>query len=109
VSGDDRTHVGQRLRCLEHCALHRRTITLTCPACGRARRLDAVALWWLFRRKRWDDRLPAAYRRFRCAACAGTGRIVRPRGAITRDPPDDDQPPYPDRPTWRRLVSRYRS
>lgn len=103
------THVGQRLHCLQHCALHRRTILLTCPACRAERRFDAVALWWLFERKRWDDRLPAAYRRFRCAACSAAGRTVRPRGAITHDRPDARQPPYPDKATWRRLVSRYRS
>ncbi|WP_267414278.1 hypothetical protein [Sphingomonas sp. GC_Shp_4] len=42
--GDELTHVGQKLRTLQHCALHRRTIKLTCTACERERRFDAVAL-----------------------------------------------------------------
>ena len=107
---DDRTHVGQRLGCLEHCALHRRTIKLTCPACGHVRRLDAVALWWLYERRGWSDALPGAYARLYCAACrANGGRKVRPRTEITREPPDAEQGPYPDERTWKRLVSRYRS
>lgn len=106
---DDRTHIGRRLACLEHCALHRRTIRLTCPRCGAERRFDAVALWWLFHRKGWNDRLPDAGRRFRCTRCDGAGHLPRPAVAITREPPDAEQPPYPDERTWRRLVSRYRS
>ena len=55
---DAHDHVGRRLRTLEQCALHKRTLRLTCPACGRSRVMDAAALWWLFRRKGWDDALP---------------------------------------------------
>lgn len=110
VEDDTRTHTGQRLRCLEHCALHRRTIKLTCPSCGHVRRLDAVALWWLFSKRGWNDGLPRAYRKLYCEACLVTkGRVFRPVAEITRDPPDERQPPYPDERDWRRLVSRYRS
>jgi len=106
---DDLTHIGQRLSCLQLCALYRRTITATCPACGDVRRLDAVALWWLFERRGWDDRLPGAFRRLTCQPCRDNGRKVHRRAEITRDVPDLDQPPYPDQRTWRRIVSRYRS
>ncbi|MFS0771208.1 hypothetical protein [Sphingomonas sp. 1P08PE] len=108
--GDDRTHVGQKLGCLEHCALHRRTITLSCPGCQHVRRYDAVALWWMFERRGWNDRLPGAYRRLYCNACLVTaGRKIQPIAEITRDRPDPEQPPYPDDRTWKLLVSRYRS
>lgn len=109
AAGDDRTHTEARLGCLEHCALHRRTIVMTCPRCRSVRRFDAVALWWLFRRRGWNDGVPEARRRFHCAACRRSGRTSRPALEITREPPDADQPPYPDRATWNRLVSRYRS
>lgn len=101
---------GRPLRTLEFCALYRRTIRLTCPACQRERRMDAVALWWWFERKGWDDDVPGAYRRLYCAACRERdGKVVRPRAVITREPPDERQPPYPDKAAWNRLVGRYRS
>ncbi|WP_267395389.1 MULTISPECIES: hypothetical protein [unclassified Sphingomonas] len=108
--GDELTHVGQRLRTLQHCALHRRTIKLTCSACQRERRFDAVALWWMYECKGWNDRLPGALRRLYCEACrASAGKVVRPEVEITREQPDEKRPPYPDQRTWRKLVSRYRS
>jgi RNase P subunit RPR2 len=108
--GDDLTHIGQRLRSLEHCALHRRTIKLTCPTCQHERRFDAVALWWLYEQRGWNDHLPRAYRRLYCEAClVKLHRVVRPIAEITRDKPDAEQPPYPEERTWKKLVSRYRS
>lgn len=109
MATEDRDHLDRQMRTLEHCALYRRTIELTCPQCRRVRRIDAVALWWLFERSGWDDRLPAAFHRFVCRNCVKGGRGVRLAAQITRDRPDEDQPPYPDAGTWRRLVSRYRS
>lgn len=107
---DGWTHIGERLRCLEHCALHRRTIKLTCPSCGHVRLLDAVALWWMFKHRGWNDALPGAYRRLYCDACLVTdGRKHRPVAEITREQPDASQPPYPNERDWKRLVSRYRS
>jgi hypothetical protein len=110
ANGDDLDHAERRLRTLQHCALHRRTIRLTCPICGHVRSFDAVALWWMYERRGWDDALPGAYRRMYCTACKSKrDAVVRPRAEITRDRPDDRQPPYPDEATWKRLVSRYRS
>ncbi len=102
-------HINRKLRNLEHCALHRGTITVTCKQCQRIRRFDAVALWWLFQRRGWDDGLPDAARRFRCSSCPKTGRRGIVDWQITRDRADDDQPPFPDESTWKRLVARYRS
>lgn len=107
---DAHDHVGRRLRTLEQCALHKRTLRLTCPTCGRSRVMDAAALWWLFRRKGWDDALPGVANRLCCEPCRdGRKAVVRPRWAVTRDEPEGPQPPHPDRHDWRRLVSRYRS
>lgn len=102
-------HVGRRLRTLEQCALHRRTLRLTCPGCSRVRRLDAIPLWWLFRRHGWDDDLPGAMRRLCCQACRDQGRVVRPRHMVTREQPEGHQPPYPSEHEWKKVVSRYRS
>lgn len=102
-------HVGRKLRTLEQCALHRRTFRLTCPACERVRRLDAVPLWWLFVKRGWNDTLPQAIGRLCCEPCRAGGRLVRPRFVVTREQPEGPQPPYPDRHEWKRVVSRYRS
>ena len=107
--GDERTYIGERLSCLQHCALHRRTIQLTCPSCRHVRRLDAVALWWTFERQGWNGELPGAYRRLYCEACLVT---VTEDHAVGRDHPrhaDAHQPPYQGESAWWRAVSRYRS
>lgn len=106
---DDSSDADAKLGRLEDCALRRRTIRLTCPRCRNVRRYDAVALWWLFQRRRWSDEVPACTARFRCSRCSSLGRAQRPRLEITRDQPDAEQPPYPDERVWKRLVARYRS
>jgi hypothetical protein len=62
----DRDHLGRKLSTLRLCALFHRTIILRCTRCGHSRKLDAIALWWLFEGKRWDDDLREARRRFYC-------------------------------------------
>jgi len=107
---DQVNHVGARLTTLLLCALYRRTIVLTCQLCGQARRVDAVALWWFYRQRMWDDRLPAGIGRLYCRHChAARGIKAAYHFEITRDPPDAEQPPYPDEREWRRVTSRYRS
>jgi hypothetical protein len=104
-----RDHVNRKLRCLLHCALHQRTINLTCPQCNRTRRFDAVPLWWFFERRGQDDAIPAVFGRFYCRICRKAGQKIRPRWEITDDPIDAKQPPYPDRYEWKRQINRYRS
>ena len=107
---DGRDHLGGRLRTLEECALHKRTVRATCPSCGRVRVFDAVALWWLFKKRGWDQQVPGAVRvRLRCEACGDGGSRIRPRLEITREQPTGPQPPFPTSSEWRRIVSRYRS
>lgn len=107
--GPEYDHVNRKLRTLQECALHRRTVEITCPQCQHVRRFDAVALWWLFARKSWDDGVPGAVARLYCERCKNSGRVVRPRHLITRNRPDAHQPPYPDESTWKKLVARFRS
>lgn len=108
-TGADHDHVGRRLRTLEECALHKRTVRLTCPKCGHVRILDAVSLWWLFHQRRWDGTLALVGRRLCCSSCQVRGHVQRPQLMIGRDPPTGAPLPYPDAATWKRLVSRYRS
>jgi hypothetical protein len=102
-------HVGRRLRSLEQCALHKRTLRLTCPRCGHVRVIDAVCLWWMFHRRGWDGALPSAAARLCCAFCRERGATARPRITVGRDAPTGEALPYPDEATWKKLVSRYRS
>lgn len=102
-------HINRKLGCLLHCAFHHRTIRLDCPRCGWVRRFDAAPLWWFFERRHEDDAIPAVQRRFCCRACRKAGVVVRPRLAITTEPLDAEQPPYPDEREWKRQVRRYRS
>ena len=102
-------HLDRKLRCLLHCALHQRTIRLTCPRCHRVRRFDAVALWWFFERRHEDDAIPDVFRRFYCSVCKRADVVVRPHHEITTEQPDPDQPPYPSESEWKRQISRYRS
>lgn len=102
-------HVGRRLRTLEQCALHKRTLRLSCTRCDHVRVIDAVCLWWLFNRRGWDDGLDAVAGHLRCARCHDDGTTTRPRITVGREPPTGEALPYPDEATWKRLVSRYRS
>jgi hypothetical protein len=103
-------HVGRRLKTLEQCALHKRTLRLTCPKCSNVRVLDAVSLWWLFNRSGWEDTLVAVRLRLCCAACREReGSVVRPHLIVGREAPTGDPIPYPDASAWKKLVSRYRS
>ena len=109
VNDAEYDHVNRKLRTLEQCALYRRTIEVMCRRCSRIKRFDAVALWWLFQRRGWDGSLRDAAKRFRCSSCPRTGFSDAIRLQITRGRLDEDQPPYPDAATWKRLVARYRS
>jgi hypothetical protein len=108
---DDRDHLGRRITTLMECALHRRSIRLSCRACPHVRVLDAVPLWYLFDRKGWSGFLREVPRRFYCARCweDRQRRSPGPQLEITTEVALPPQFSYPDRRTWKRLVSRYRS
>lgn len=108
---DDRDHVGRRIDTLMQCALHRRTLRLSCRACPHVRLLDAVPVWYLFERKGWCGFLSEVPRRFYCSRCwlERSRKASAPRLEITCDPFAGAQFPYPSEREWKRFVSRYRS
>ena len=97
----------RRLTHLQFLALHRWNLRVTC-GCGRTAVFDGLALWWLFARKGWSDRLRDVPGRLACLICRkGGGQPERPTCERTRDPPTVLLP-LPDEREWKRLVSRYR-
>ena len=99
-------------RYITDCALFHENIRVRCRRCGRSKIFSGYALWWLFERKRWDDSLKIAGRRFRCSnlrcASAARGRLGVEL-TVTRDDPTGPQPSLPDERAWKRLVNRNRS
>jgi hypothetical protein len=98
-------------RHITDCALYHENLRVTCPRCGNSKVFSSHALWWLFHKRRWDDALRSAGRRFRCLVCDGARGQARATAAltITRDNPTGPQPPMPDEREWKRLVNRQRS
>jgi hypothetical protein len=99
-------------RHITDCALFGANVRVTCRQCRSAKIFRGYALWWLFHRKRWDDSLQTAGRRFRCSNCCYNQIGRRFRGvdlSVTEEEPTGPQPPMPDRYVWKRLVNRHRS
>lgn len=80
-------------------------IRATCRGCRHASIFDPHALWWLFQRKGWDDRLKAAASRFRCIRCGKTGADL----VLVREMPTVATLPLPPENEWKRAISRFRS
>ena len=99
-------------RHITDCALFHENLRVKCRRCPNEKIFSGYALWWLFHRKRWDDSLRVAGRRFRCTRCSyeATGRSrSRVELSLTRDEATGPQPPMPDEREWKRLVNRTRS
>lgn len=111
ASAPDRDRLGRKLDTLMHCALHRRTLRLSCRSCPHVRLRAAVLVWFLFERKGWSGLMWDVPKRFFCGRCMTERlRMVRsPRVQVTEERPGTEQFPYPDDRTWKRLISRYRS
>ncbi|WP_157216078.1 hypothetical protein [Flavisphingomonas formosensis] len=99
-----------RLTHIQHVALYRKNLRLTCPRCGVSKIHNGAHLWWLFQQKRWDDSMRVVPLRFRCGNCfqQGHGRI-RPKVEIVEEDETGPQFPAPDEREWRRMISRFRS
>lgn len=96
-----------RLTHLQFLALYRWNVRVSCT-CGRTAVFHGGALWWLFERNGWSDRLQDAPKRFTCEICRSGGRRGLPRLQKTRD--EATRPlKMPDEREWKRLVSRYRA
>jgi hypothetical protein len=79
-------------------------LRLVCRGCRRSRILNAHAVWYLFERRRWIDRLGDVPKRFRCADCGRKGPSVEPVHAE----PDDHTLPLPPTSEWKRELRRRR-
>lgn len=105
----ERDHIGRTLRTLEQCALHRRSLRLTCRRCRSVGVMDAVP----FGGSSIDAAGPTIWRAPRRASPARSARDAGHRSAspaieVDRDQPEGPQPSYPDERKWKRLVPRYR-
>jgi hypothetical protein len=98
------------LRSVTDLALRHWNVRLTCERCGTQRVIHGAAMWKLFDRKRWDDHIASAARRFHCAYCRKQdGSLVRPKLAKTKDDPTGAALELPSDYEWKKLVARYRS
>lgn len=85
-------------------------VCLACPVCGHRRVFDPYAIWWLFERRGWSDRLADVPKRFVCTKCVIARRRVRPLLTIEpTSPPTDDTLERPSEQEWKRVISRQRS
>ncbi|AUW59456.1 hypothetical protein C1T17_16530 [Sphingobium sp. SCG-1] len=86
------------------------TLKPVCGTCGHHALFDPHGLWWLFERKRWDDRLTLAAKRFRCIPCLEKRgqRVRRASLYLVKDAPTTLLP-LPDEREWKRALSRFRS
>jgi hypothetical protein len=86
------------------------TVKLTCKVCGHFHVFDPHALWWLFERRYWDNRIREIGRRFYCARCLTKGKKVKlPKAELVKEEPTGPQPPMPDEDVWRRHLKRQRT
>ena len=91
-------------------AVRHMTVQLSCPRCGHAAHFDPHAMWWLFERKGWNDRIGQVVRHFFCSTCRSqTSTRVRPHIALLDVSVPVDTPlqmPTPE--AWKRMLSRRR-
>lgn len=92
-------------RSLHDVALRGWPVQLACRQCTHRAIFDPYALWWLFERRRWSDRLGIVSRRFYCTRC---GHRL-PQLAVVDDPPTDTTLHRPPQDVWRASVKRRRT
>ncbi len=88
-------------------ACRHRTVKVSCH-CGNVGIFDPHALWRLFERKGWNDKLPAVRKRMRCLQCY---YAKRKRTLATLELTSEDhtrQLPMPDIMEWKRQLRRRR-
>jgi len=86
-------------------------IKVRCTACGHSAIFDPHALWWLFQRRGWDDRLTEASKRFYCSACLSKKqcRVHRAQIDLIRETVTVHGLAMPDEASWKRALNRFRS
>lgn len=95
------------IRDLFDAAVRHNTIQVSCR-CGNVGIFDPHALWYLFERRGWNDRLPDVACRMRCLQCYYAKRKRTPATLeLTRVDPTR-QLPMPDIIEWKRQLRRRR-
>jgi len=98
------------LRDLFDTAVRGRSIKLTCRRCGHVSVLNAHALWWLFHRNGWSDRLADVQKRCTCMICwyRLKEKVRRPSLELVHDEPTETRLPMPSELDWKRELRRRR-
>ena len=91
-------------------AVRQRRVRLTCAKCRHVTVFDAVALWWLFERKGWQDRFKDVRKRCVCLLCLHERglKIRYPELELVGDPPTETRLPLPSEIEWKRELRRRR-
>lgn len=91
-------------------AAHKLNLRVTCRRCKHWRVFDAAALWWLFRRKRWNDHLGSVKHRFFCGVCwnALVERVRNPTIELVDEDPTGELLPMPSEYDWKQEARRRR-
>ena len=88
-------------------AVRHRTIKASCQ-CGNVGIFDPHALWYLFERKGWNDKLPAVRKRMRCLQCYAAKRKRTLAALELCDENHTRQLPMPQISEWKRQLRRRR-
>ena len=95
------------IRDLFDAAVRHNTIKVSCR-CGNVGIFDPHALWWLFERRGWNDRLGDVQRRMRCLQCYAAKRKRTPAAIELSNENHTRQLPMPDVSEWKRQLRRRR-
>lgn len=88
-------------------AVRHHTIKVSC-GCGNVGIFDPHALWWLFERKGWNDKLGAVRQRMRCLQCYAAKRKRTLAALELCYENHTRQLPMPDIIEWKRQLRRRR-
>ena len=88
-------------------AVRHHTIKVSC-GCGNVGIFDPHALWYLFERKGWNDKLSAVRKRMRCLQCYAAKRKRTLAALELCDENHTRQLPMPDLIEWKRQLRRRR-
>jgi hypothetical protein len=92
------------IRDLFDAAAHGYNVKLSCGGCRRVEVLNRFAIWWLFRKRGWRDRLADVPARFRCGGCSRKA----PRLDLVHEEPTASAFPVPEEREWKHELRRRR-
>jgi len=104
----DEQYYRRQLSGLFECAAFHRQVLATCR-CAHRGIFDPHQLWWLFRQRRWNDRMSKVPQRLRCSICQRERRgIVRPARVEPTNLPATIVLPWPPDLVWKQAIRRFR-